>query len=240
MKIFKWLLGILVSLALIGIVIVFLMSENKPEGNAGDEADQMANNMLKALNYESFDTTRYFRWDFGGRQAYFYDKTNNQAIITWGENKVFLQMDSKIGKTFVNGKEQTGDEHTQLIDKAWSHWCNDSFWMFAPFKVFDPGTSRKIVKEEGKDALLIEYASGGVTPGDSYLWILGEDHIPTGYKMWTSIIPLKGMYASWENWKTFEGAKYSTLHNLGFTLEMKDFLASNELSDFGYTSNPFE
>jgi len=85
-----------------------------------------------------------------------------------------------------------------------------------------------------------KHTSGGVTPGDGYLWLLDDNNLPTGYKMWTSIIPVKGMYASWENWKEYEGAKYSTLHKMGMGLEMKDFLASNDLTDFGYDNDPFK
>jgi len=72
----------------------------------------------------------------------------------------------------------------------------------APYKIFDPGTERRIVNYKNKEALLITYTrSGGTTPGDSYLWILNEKFLPTSYKMWTRIIPIGGVSATWSDWK---------------------------------------
>jgi len=240
MKIIKWVLIVLGVLLLLALGAIYFMSEEKPQGKGGDEADQLAQKMLDAINYDAFKQTRYINWSFAGRNTYFYDQQANKALIEWDKNSVLLNLDSQTGKSFVDGVNQEGKAHQALIEKAWSNWCNDSFWMLAPFKVFDPGTKRSIVQEEGQDALMVEYVSGGVTPGDSYLWILNDQNIPTGYKMWTSILPVKGMYASWEEWKEFNGAKYSTMHKLGASLEMKNFMASNDLADFGRDKNPFE
>ena len=68
------------------------------------------------------------------------------------------------------------DEQLDVLrGKAYSFFCNDSFWMIAPFKAFDEGVTRTIVmSKEGNQNLLVSYASGGVTPGDSYLWILDK------------------------------------------------------------------
>ena len=240
MKILKWLLIIITILVLCLVISCFAISERRPVGNATADGDQLAQKMLDALNYEAFKKTRYLRWDFGGRQQYFFDKEANKAIISWKANKVLMQLDTQEGTAYKEGKEVSGEAKAKLLAAAWKHWCNDSFWMFAPFKVFDPGTTRKIVKDkDGREGLMVEYVTGGVTPGDGYLWLLDDNYRPTGYKMWTGIIPVKGMYASWEDYKTYEGAQYATKHKLGFTLEMEDFLAGNDLSAFGYNSDPF-
>jgi hypothetical protein len=91
----------------------------------------------------------------------------------------------------------------------------------APYKVFDTGTERRIVNYKGKEALLITYTSGGSTPGDSYLWILNEQYFPTAFKMWTKIIPMGGVSASWSHWKTTKtGIQLPTKHQLSlFGLE---------------------
>ncbi len=228
---------ILIGIALLAIVI---FSEKKPEGEGGSKADQLAQKVLAAVNHEAYAKTNYFRWSFPRGHHYFFDKQNNKAIIEWDDHKVVMQLDTQEGQVFSGQKiVEDEDQRKKLLNKAWSLWCNDSFWMFAPFKVLDPGTTRKIVLEEGKEALLVEYESGGVTPGDSYLWILDENFRPTGYKMWTSIIPVKGMYASWENWEQHNGAYYALNHNMKIELKMDNFLASDSLADFGYTTNPF-
>ncbi|MGS0527908.1 hypothetical protein ACU8V7_24695 [Zobellia nedashkovskayae] len=93
---------------------------------------------------------------------------------------------------------------------------NDSFWLVAPFKVFDSGTQRSLVTlEDGSNALMITYSSGGSTPGDSYLWHLGPNGLPESYQMWVSIIPIGGLKATWDDWKIMEsGAFLPTSHKL--------------------------
>ena len=95
--------------------------------------------------------------------------------------------------------------------------------MVAPYKLFDPGVERRLVTlENGDDALLVTYTTGGSTPGDSYLWILDDNGKPKSFKMWTSILPLKGVEASWNDWITTKsgGQLPSCHHGLFFGLEM--------------------
>ena len=139
--------------------------------------------------------------------------------------------------------EVPADKKDELIKKAWAMWCNDSFWMFAPFKVFDPGTKRTVVKtKDGQKGLMVTYESGGVTPGDAYLWLLDDNNIPSGYKMWVSIIPIKGMHMSWENWKTLKGgSKVSLTHKSPLlSFEMKGVEEGSSPSSFGFSNSVFD
>ena len=241
MKFLKWLvIGIIIVAVGIFAALKFF-SEEKPISKPGKEADRLAMEVMSALNKPAFDTISYLSWSFGGRRNYFWDKKANRAVVEWKNNKVLLELDEVSGLSYTDGKIVEGEEGKKLLDKAWSNWCNDSFWMIAPFKLMDPGTVRSIVDENGDKGLLVEYSSGGVTPGDSYLWILDENNIPTGYKMWTSILPVKGAYASWENWQEFDGAMLSTLHKLSkLDLEMKDVKTGSSYREFGFETDPFK
>ena len=107
---------------------------------------------------------------------------------------------------------------------------NDSFWLVAPYKIFDEGTERSLVSlEDGSQALLVTYTSGGSTPGDSYLWLLNENEIPYAYKMWVKIIPVGGVEASWDHWTKMEsGAYLPKSHKMGpITLSMGDVRGFN-------------
>jgi len=145
--------------------------------------------------------------------------------VRWGDKLVKLHTKSVTGTAYVSGKQVTGDEANELIQAAWSHFCNDSFWLAAPYKIRDPGTSRSLVSlENGTNALLVSYDSGGVTPGDSYLWMLDDAGLPTAWKMWVNIIPLGGLKTSWENYKTLpSGAVVAQTHEFPMiTLELSD------------------
>ena len=113
----------------------------------------------------------------------------------------------------------------KLISKALKYYNNDSFWVLAPYKVFDKGTERKLVKTaKNNNALLVTYKSGGSTPGDSYLWLLDSDYKPKAFKMWTSLLPIDGIEASWSDWTTTESdAQIPSFHKLlFFGLEITD------------------
>ena len=100
--------------------------------------------------------------------------------------------------------------------KIISYFNNDSFWLVAPYKVFDKGTQRRLVTlENNKKALLVTYTSGGSTPGDSYLWLLNDSGKPKSFKIWTSILPIDGLEATWTDWTTTEsGAQLPSFHKL--------------------------
>ncbi len=242
MKIIKTLLVIIVLLAIGGYAATKYFSEDKPEGKVGTEADRVAEMMLDRLNKTAFDQIPYLNFEFfGGGHKYLWDKKNNNAVIRWDDNKVVLNLDTQLGVVYKNDNLIEGEDADKIKQTAWSYWCNDSFWMIAPFKVFDPGTVRSLVGvEEGTYGLMIEYKSGGVTPGDSYLWILDNTYLPTGYKMWTQILPVQGMYVDWNDWSDFMGAQLCISHTMvGKKVSMENVKAGNTLAEIGVSDNPF-
>jgi len=241
-KFLKWLLIILLFLILIISIIGFVLHEPKPTANPSPQADQVASQMMTAVNKPAWDTTSIISWDFAGRQQYLWDKKRNFVKVIWGKNVVLLNTKSLTGKSFKNGVEVTGDANYKLVKMAWRHFCNDSFWLNPVVKVFDPGTSRSIVKTNGgKETMMVTYASGGVTPGDSYAWMVDENGLPTSYKMWVNIIPIGGVEFSWENWITLAtGAKISTLHRSAvFDLEIREVKGATNLEEYGLMEDPF-
>jgi len=220
-KIIKTLLKIIVGLLIFLVVAFFVLkmifSKPLPESVKGPEAEQMAQKMLAAINYTAFDTLPYASWTFAGKNHYVWDKTDNTARISWDNIEVHLDMDEVKGKVYENGTEVIGPATAKLVDLAWKNWCNDSFWFNAPSKIMDPGTERSVVTDEdGTQSLMITYASGGYTPGDSYLWHMDANGLPTSYEMWTQIIPFGGVSATWENWTELpNGAKISSFHKIG-------------------------
>jgi hypothetical protein len=229
-KLFK-LIGILLLLLIITAgVYYFINNEKLPEGKKGKEADALAIKMFNAINHQAFENTEILKWSFRNEHFYTWNKQENIVHISWANYKVTLHTkNSEKSDIYIDGKLSNNRE---LIDKAEAFFNNDSFWLIAPFKVFDPGTERHLVNYKGKDALLITYKYGGSTPGDSYLWILDENYLPISYKMWTSIIPIGGVSATWSDWKRTEaGIKLPTKHKLslfGIELNMGKVKAYNK------------
>ncbi len=226
-RIFK-IIGAILLLVVLGLGVLYCTSnESLPKGEEGIEADALASKMLNALNYEAYKNTRFLEWSFRGKHFYKWDKRENIVEVSWDNNKVIL--DTKIpekSKVFVDTKLI---DNPELLKKATDYFNNDSFWLVAPYKVFEDGIKRKVVPYNGKKALMITYTSGGSTPGDSYLWILDESGKPTSFKMWVSIIPTGGIEATWNDWTTTQsGAILPTKHQLPIgTLDMGDVKGYN-------------
>ena len=202
----------------------FKYNEDLPTGKQGPKADQLATKMLSALNYDAYKTTDYLEWTFKEIHHYKWHKTENRCEVYWDDFKVDLHFNNDSNsKVFVAEQEYNGIEKQDYINKAITYFNNDSFWLVAPYKVFDPGVERRLVKtEDNKEALLVTYTSGGNTPGDSYLWHLDKNYRPISYQMWVDIIPIGGIEATWESWVTTKsGAQLPTFHKfLVFGLEI--------------------
>ena len=201
-------------------------NEDLPTGIQGEQADALANKMLNALDYQAFEATNYIEWTFKKRHHYKWKIDENSCNVYWKEFKVDLNLnDYSKSKAYVHNFKVDGEQSNELIQTAIKYFNNDSFWLIAPYKVFDNGTERRLVTlENGEQALLITYNSGGSTPGDSYLWLLDNTGKPKSFKMWTSLIPIQGIEASWDDWITTEsGAQLPAFHKLLFLgLELRD------------------
>lgn len=226
------LLGILILIVFVGFgILYYLYNEPLPTGESGPEADALAYRMLDALNYEKFNNSRIVEWSFRDDHTYKWDREKATVNVAWGENMVDLDLISPSSSiAYKNGERVAYEESQGLIENAQSYFNNDSFWLVAPYKVFDNGTERYLVDlEDGSEGLLITYQKGGNTPGDSYLWILERNGKPKSFKMWVKIIPIGGLEASWDSWQNTEnGALLPTSHSFGpMTISMGEVKAYN-------------
>ena len=243
-RILKW-FGIILLLLIVGLFIAgWIISEPLPAGTSGPEAEALAKKMQMATHQTAWDTTHYISWNFADRHHLLWDRNRNFVQVSWSENKVILNTQNHLeGVVWENGAEISDEEDKiEKLNEAWSYFCNDSFWLNAPGKIFDPGTSRKIVEmEDGSQGLMISYSSGGVTPGDSYLWILDETGLPIKWKMWVNIIPIGGLEATWDNWTSLPtGAKVATAHKIGwYESGLTEIKAGNSWEAIGIAEDPF-
>lgn len=200
------------SLLFFGFVY-FKYNEDLPSGETGAKADALAHKMLDALNHEAYEVTNYLEWQFKNRRLYKWYKTDNRCQVHWNNYKVDLNLnDLSQSKVYVNDFQIDDEQSEALITKAHDYFNTDSFWLVAPYKVFDKGVKRQVINYNGKEALLVT-----LTSGDSYLWILDDTAKPIGYKMWVSVLPIGGIEASWKDWITTEsGAQLPTVHYLPF------------------------
>lgn len=215
---------VLFSFMVLGWIALTLASEPLPKSIESEEAAEvLTDQMMKAIGKDAYDSIAVLEWSFPRGHRFVWNKTINRVTATWGENKVVFFPDDLVGTAYVNEVEVTDDaEKQELIQKAWALFANDSFWLVAPFKARDPGTSRTVVQTDRGKGLLVTYSSGGVTPGDSYLWILDEQSRPVAWKMWVSILPVKGLEFSWSQGQEDEGVWLAPIHQgpMGYNVDL--------------------
>jgi len=207
-----------VTLALIVIslglfLVIQLLSKPLPEAITGPEADQLARDVQAALNISGYETLDQIQFSFRDHH-YLWNKIEERVLVSWEGYQVDLILSEIENSKIVQGDKNSN--RADLIEKAKAYFYNDSYWLVAPFKFFDPGVIRSLVETaNGNKALLITHTSGGVTPGDSYLWYFDENLVPTHFELWVSIIPIKGVSATWSSWVSKEDVLFSTFHKLG-------------------------
>jgi hypothetical protein len=214
MRAFKILAAILI-LGLVTLVAVgYSANDPRPVGQPGPEADALARSMEAAVRKDAWDRTGAVRWSFFEQHHYVWDRDRDLVELKWGDSRALFRTGDQTGRVWSGGTEQTGADAEEALRAAYAYWINDSFWLNPVVKLFDPGVERSLVKlDDGRNALLISYTSGGVTPGDAYLWIPGPDGMPSSWRMWVQIIPIGGIETTWDGWTELStGAKVSTQH----------------------------
>ncbi|WP_299276753.1 hypothetical protein [uncultured Psychroserpens sp.] len=241
-KIFKIIGGVIIFFTLPTLLFFAFMylkyDEDLPTGAQGKAADQLAVRMLNALNYEAYQATDYIEFTFKKRHHFKWYKTENRCEVYWKNIKVNLDLaNHDNSEVFVSEEPYYGEDLHEFIHKAEDLFNNDTFWLVAPYKVFDEGVERRLVKtNNGKDALLVTYTNGGSTPGDSYLWHFDDNGKPKSYQMWVDILPINGLKASWSNWTTTQTeAQLPTFHKLlVIGLEIDDIKTTPEVKTTYY------
>ena len=240
MKWIRFVLFGLLGVVVVVVVVYFLATEKLPSGREGPQAEKLADGMLAAIRQDAWDSTAVISWDFDGRHEIVWDKKRHYARVKWDSNDVLIDINDRRGVVISSSEASDPRLLSEQCHDAWKIWANDSFWLNPVSKIRDEGTSRSLVNYDGEDALLITYNKGGVTPGDSYLWMVDKHGLPYSWKMWVKIIPIGGLATSWENWITTEtGVKISTLHRNVFSLRISDVRTAFSIEEL-YNSDIFD
>ena len=208
---------------------------------APGDADALARRMLAAVDAAAWARTGAVRWSFFNGDRHLWDRARGFERFEHGDERVLLNLSTRRGLAWRGGRALSGAALDAALDTAWRRWINDSFWLNPVVKAFDEGVTRSVVREGGRDALLLRYRSGGVTPGDGYLWLLDANGRPRAWRMWVSVLPIGGLEASWEGWTRLStGALVATVHQMGpKRLEIRDVAGAETLAALAPGADPF-
>lgn len=236
------------SLILLVAGVFIALNKPRPVSNPTAEADALARSVEAAVNRQAWDQTGAVTWVFRGVNRHLWDKTRQYDRVIWGsgdgqiEALVNLSAPEK-GVVTKGGERLSPEAASKHLKKAYAAWINDSFWLNPLVKLFDDGTRRTALEPvDGNSRLLLQYMSGGLTPGDSYLYTLDKTNTPIAWEMWVSILPIGGLKVSWEGWTTlYSGARVATLHDLGPTsINLTEVNAAATAAELNQGVDPFQ
>lgn len=210
------LLGLLLALVVAAVIAGVVANEPRPRGEASIEAGALATRALEGVDADAWGRTRALTFTFMGKHRYVWDRDRAFAEVDLGDVRALLPLEGGRARIYEHGVEVTRtDEKVRLRERAMQAFVNDSFWLNPVVRIADPDVVRERVVRDGREMLLMRWPSGGFTPGDAYVWELGENGRPVAWSMWVSVIPIGGLRITFEGWTRLEtGAWVSTTHGL--------------------------
>lgn len=160
-------------------------SENNDSSDTTIDASELASKVLLAMGgEESWNSTRYFYWDFFGSRQLLWDKwTGNVRIESPRDSTTYLvNINTESGQVMKNGVVMTNpDSIMHYVDRAKRIWINDSYWLVMPFKLKDPGVNLNYLRNDttlnGIQSYVLEltFEKVGVTPNNKYEVFIDRD-----------------------------------------------------------------
>ncbi|MCH7640019.1 MAG: hypothetical protein IH855_11250 [Bacteroidetes bacterium] len=87
-----------------------------------------------------------------------------------------FDMEAPTGKAYLNGVPVDSTEMAARLRDAYERFINDSYWLLAPLKLFDPGVHRNMAPDSSdaeSSVLRLTFENVGLTPGDRY-WLRAD------------------------------------------------------------------
>jgi len=215
------------SLCLVALVMVPLAARADvlPTRDANETPHPLAvgEELTKAMGgREGWAKARFFRFDWivekdGKRvvaRSHYWDRWDGRYRVDGKDEKegaysVYFNVNSKDGVAFVDGKRVTdAAQAKKWLADGYEAFINDSYWLLAPFKVFDPGVSigyDKVDKGpngETCDVIKLSFDKVGLTPKDVYWFFVDQkSHLLVEWKFVLGGENKPPQAFAWSDWK---------------------------------------
>ncbi len=161
---------------------------------------------------ESWDQTRFVTWRFFGKRLHYWDKWTGAIRVEAEDLTVLMNLNTNEGRAWRAGTEITDPtELAAALKDGREMWINDSYWVFMPYKLTDPGvtltyhSSGQTEAGAPADILQLTFAEVGVTPENRYLvYVDAESRLVTQWDFFTSASDTeRRFFTLWDNWQRF-------------------------------------
>jgi hypothetical protein len=150
---------------------------------------RIARSTMEAMGGEAaWMQTRAIRWNFFGMRTLVWDKHTGQVRIEMSDEAeeqdyvLIVDLNTKEGAAWIDGQPVADPERrAELLDRAEAIWINDSYWLFMPYKLMDPGVNLRYLGEiemedqRAADVLELSFEDVGRTPRNKYDVYVAKD-----------------------------------------------------------------
>ncbi|MCA9520192.1 MAG: hypothetical protein KC609_04445 [Myxococcales bacterium] len=236
---------LLYTVGLVGALVVVYITNCSliPKGVEGPGAERLLARMKAATNNAAFfERTAAVEFDFDGRHQIVWDRRRGLAEVRFKAKGARLRVQIATNRSRVvawtGSRRVVGPRELETLAKtAYAYFINDTFWLNPVFHIDQKSARRYLVSP---NELLVRFESGGVTPGDTYLFKVDERYRVRKMTMWVQIIFVKGLPVIFEDYVTTEtGVTLATSHRILFyNLELKGVRMYRRYPPLGAT-DPF-
>lgn len=218
-------------------------------------AVEVAKRVMDRLGGEdAWGGTRYVRWCFFGRRTHYWDRLTGDVRIESPAHEardgrsvpsqlILMNVHTRDGRAWEDGEEvHDPGPLRELLDLGHQWWVNDSYWMFMPYKMLDPGVVLRYVGErkleDGRLGDVVEMTflpNVGYTPENKYeVWVGRDSGLVEQWTYWRAATDEQpGFTLPWEGWRRFGDIWLATGHGEGKDWEID---APRELPRSVFTS----
>ena len=211
--------------------LTLLTSSSGLAADRDARADAVGKELIAAMGgMPAWEKARQFQFDFVvvkegkavARFSHVWDRYTGDYRLS-GTDKtgapytVYFNVNTKAGKAFVNGRPADPEKQAPMLENAYGRFINDTYWLLAPWKIFDPGVrlaydGERPCPDGGTcDVLRLSFENVGLTPKDVYwLWVTrdgGRRMVQWQYVLGGAEEP--PTTAAWKDWKTMGGVALS-------------------------------
>ena len=223
------LISIVLSLVIGGGYIFLLRSPIPSQFEAGRAADTFARGIQSTVKRNAWADTGVIRWSLLNNK-HLWDLRRGLVRTKFNANSAQHEalFDVNFERFLVKSKADSGPKSNRWVTlspedaepiakQAYYYWLRDRFILEPAQSLFDNHVERYLVKEgKDKQSLLVHYRKGGEYPGDSFLWNVDDNGLPSSIRFWSDQLYISGIEMQMEKWRVLQtGLKISTHRSIG-------------------------
>jgi len=163
------------------LIVVFALTLIAPKfvvAQSEAKARQIAEATISRMGgMDAWNAKRYLVWKIFGEMHY-WDKWGGDYRWEQDSLLVLMNVQSRQGRAWLRGAELKGASLKPVLDRAYSRWINNSYWLIMPYKLLDPGVMLSYVGTDTSmagqisDVIQVMFDHVGLTPNNKYLvWV---------------------------------------------------------------------